>query len=89
MAHKQITERMQQLEKVTALTGGGAGALDAIVTVGYAVGLRAIYWNEGSDQVSFYRLATGTNAESSPSIIRPDDYATTTNEKVWKKQSVV
>lgn len=89
MATKKLTERFQQLTKVTALTGGGAGALDAIVTVGYAVGQRAIYWNEGSDEVSFYRLATGTNAESSPSIIRPDDYAGGTNEKVWKKQTVV
>lgn len=89
MATKKETERIIQLTKITGLTGGGAGNLDGIATVGYAVGLRAIFWNEASDEVSFYRLAAGTTAESSPSIIRPDDYAGTTNEKIWKKQTVV
>lgn len=31
-----------------------------------------------------YELVSGTDAESSPDVIRPTDYATTTNEKVWK-----
>jgi hypothetical protein len=31
-----------------------------------------------------YELVSGTEAENSPTIIRPDDYADTTNEKVWK-----
>lgn len=37
-----------------------------------------------SDALRTYELVSGTDAESSPTIIRPTDYATTTNEKVWK-----
>jgi len=32
---------------------------------------------------AIYRLTPGTDAEASPDIIRPDDYAASTNEKVW------
>lgn len=37
-----------------------------------------------SGHVNTYRLRAGTDAESSPYIIRPDDYAASTNEKVWE-----
>jgi hypothetical protein len=69
------------LSSVTGLTGGGATNLDGVVTVGVAVGiLRAVVI---SGVLRIYRLQTGTNAEASPGTIRPDDYAGTTNEKVW------
>lgn len=38
----------------------------------------------GTD-VSIYGLVAGTDAEASPDVIRPDDYAASTNEKVWKR----
>jgi hypothetical protein len=83
------TSLLQPLLKTTALTGGGANALDSWPTAAGAleVGTRAMYVT--GTNVSFYVLATGTDAESSPNIIRPDDYAASTNEKVWKKLTVV
>jgi hypothetical protein len=36
------------------------------------------------DSFRLYRLEAGTDAEDAPSVIRPDDYAESTNEKVWK-----
>lgn len=68
---------------LTGLTGGSATDLDSLVT---ATGrdVDALVLLVVSGAMSIYQLTAGTDAESSPSIIRPDDYATTTNEKVWK-----
>lgn len=41
-----------------------------------------------SNALRVYEMVVGSDAESSPNIIRPDDYATTTNEKVWKLADV-
>lgn len=35
-----------------------------------------------------YQLVEGTDAEAAPAVIRPDDYDTGTNAKVWKLQGV-
>lgn len=74
--------------------GGGTGAtataqvlgttLDAIVTTGISVSYPMLAMVFLSSHVNVYRLRSGTDAEASPYIIRPDDYATTTNEKVWE-----
>lgn len=37
----------------------------------------------------YYILEDSTDAESSPDVIRPDDYAGTTNEKVWRLERIV
>lgn len=37
-----------------------------------------------SNVVRIYELTNETTAESSPTVIRPNDYAATTNEKVWR-----
>lgn len=77
--------------------GGGTGAtataimsantLDAIATedidAGEMIALLGI-----SGLAYIYQLTAGTDAESSPGVIRPDDYAASTNEKVWKLQGV-
>lgn len=73
--------------KPTGLTGGGDSNLDGIETVGVPVEVRAAVVI--STNISFYRLRAGTDAESSPGIIRPDDYAAVSNEKVWEKLTVV
>ena len=39
--------------------------------------------------VRYYELDEATDAESSPTIIRPNDYATSTNEKVWRLTNVI
>lgn len=76
---------------VTSLTGGTAADLDAVPTVALAAGKIVAFLDTdpATDVVRYYLLAAGTDAESSPTIIRPDDYATTTNEKVWKLSSSV
>lgn len=59
--------------------------LKAVVTVGLSVPLYTIFRDtSNSDVLRVYELVSGTNAEASPTIIRPNDYAGTTNEKVWK-----
>lgn len=74
---------------LTALTGGAAGSLDGLDTAGGEITVGRFVAVVTSDILGFYRLYSGTDAESSPSIIRPDDYAGTTNEKVWKAVLVV
>lgn len=67
---------------ITGLTGGGATNLDGQLTADVPVG-RAVRFKVSTSEY-FYRLEAGTDAESSPLVIRPDDYAASTNEKVWR-----
>lgn len=85
-----LLQCVQNRYAVTALTGGGT-ALDGIVTGTTAlptVATNSLVCIELSTVLSFYELVTGTDAESSPSVIRPDDYASSTNERVWKLRGV-
>ncbi len=66
---------------ITGLTGGGATNLDGIDTEEMDVGL--IVAVTLTAVTSLYRLTAGTTAEDSPIVVRPDDYAGGTNEKVW------
>lgn len=68
---------------ITGLTGGTASDLDGVTTVGVDVNLVREVLLPGPS-LSRYILVAGTDAESSPDVIRPDDYAASTNEKVWK-----
>lgn len=68
----------------TALTGGAAGALDAKTVATLTDG--DIAWVATGSSLYVYKFdAAATDAESSPSVIRPDDYATA---GVWKLQTV-
>jgi hypothetical protein len=68
---------------ITGLTGGTATDLDSIETVGITVPYTVMILRNGA--VEFFTLVEGTDAEDEAGgIVRPDDYATTTNEKVWK-----
>lgn len=68
---------------ITALTGGGATALDGIATTGLSVPrIVSLYL---SSQMHFWRLESGTTAEDGVGIVRPDDYHATTNAKIWKR----
>ena len=40
---------------------------------------------DDADALYAYQLVTGTDAEALPDVVRPDDYAASTNEKVWKR----
>jgi len=70
----------------SAATGSAimaAKSLASIVTTDLTVGLLVSF--AVGTTLYHYMLAAGTDAESSPTIIRPLDYAGGTNEKVWKQ----
>jgi hypothetical protein len=68
---------------ITALTGTGSDALAAIVSS--TLPLNRVLGVIVGSTLSFYQLQAGTNATASPGIIRPNDYNTTTNARVWKQ----
>jgi len=72
------------LTSITGLTGGTATDLDGIVTLSQTLGATPVLEVNGISYI--YRLDSGTDAESVPIVIRPDDYAASTNEKVWRLQ---
>src|SRR3990167_2355302 len=73
----------QLFTELTGLSGGGSLNLDGVVTADMSAGRIATFLVSGS--VVGYRLRAGTDSESSPWIIRPDDYAASTNEKVCER----
>ena len=74
---------------ITSLTGGTAADLDSLITTTQTVGksIEILDTDATPDTVRRYILTAGTTAESAPDVIRPDDYAATTNEKIWVLQS--
>ena len=81
---------VQNRFQVTALGGGGT-ALDGIPTGTTAlptVPTDALVAIELGGDIFFYELVAGTDAESLPDVVRPDDYAASTNERVWLLRAV-
>lgn len=74
---------VQNRVDITGLTGGTATDLDSIQTASDATAVGVVVAITVSSTLYFYKLNAGTTAESSPDIIRPDDYAASTNEKYW------
>lgn len=67
-----------------ALTGGSAGALDAIVTADAAVLTGAIAFTLVAGALGIWELTAGTDAEDAAGgKVRPDDYDGATNARVW------
>lgn len=79
---------VQNRSAVTALTGGGT-ALDGIITAAGAVSTGSRADVTIGTVAYLYQLQAGTDAESSPAIIRPDDYNGATNARVWKLLTVL
>lgn len=80
---------IEYLPTVTSKTGGTSADLDYIATVGVTVGKMVAFRDLDSASIlRIYELASGTDAESSPDVIRPDDYNASTNAKVWKLQAL-
>lgn len=70
---------------ITGLTGGTATDLDSITTTGLTVAVTVAMIMNTTYGVQYWQLVSGTDADNTVTgIVRPDDYATTTNEKVWK-----
>jgi hypothetical protein len=76
-----ISNTIQHFPNLTGLTGGTSTDLDSILTVSRSIG-EIVDLTVGND-LRIYELQSGTTAESSPETIRPDDYAASTNEKIW------
>lgn len=61
----------------------GAGGLDGVTTT--AAGVPRLYtFIHATEGQRWYLLRAGTDADASPAIIRPLDYAASTNEKVFQ-----
>ncbi len=67
---------------ITALTGGVSSCLDGIATASLGNDQLAMFYLDA--QLQFWILQAGTEAEDAAAgIVRPDDYADTTNERNW------
>lgn len=76
---------IRYLHDVVGITGGGATKLDGLVTVDLNAGdAVALMDDSASSVLRIYELVAGTDAESAPDVIRPDDYDGDENAKVWK-----
>jgi hypothetical protein len=74
---------------ITGKTGGTTADLDSISTAAINLATYPLLYlckTGTGGGIQGWQLTAGTDAESAASgIVRPDDYATTTNEKVWKQ----
>jgi hypothetical protein len=68
---------------VPELLTGGHSALRAVITAAGATGLGKIIVQPIGGIAQWWQLSTGTTADDDISVIRPTDYATTTNEQIW------
>ena len=75
---------VQNRSAITGLTGGGGTKLDGLATAGGAAAAGWVVEVQLNAFALHYQLVTGTDAEDSPYIIRPDDYDGATNTVVWK-----
>lgn len=79
-----LSGAIHPLPSLTSLTGGGATALDGIVTGGDALptGYTALLSMSRVGQL--WQLIDGTDAEDvSAGVVRPDDYHASTNARIW------
>ena len=80
-----LSQVIRYYAAIVGITGGGSTKLDGLATPALPLNTAVAFVDDSSSSIlRIYELVTGTNAESSPTIIRPDDYATSTNERVWK-----
>lgn len=69
---------------ITDFIGGTSTKLDSVATVLLAVPRVCAFIESATGALRFYQLRSGTDAEASPGIVRPDDYNAVTNAKVWE-----
>lgn len=69
---------------VTGLQGGGSNNLDGLITADGTYPTNIVVFVVISGVPQMWQLTTGTQAtDVANGILRPADYATTTNQKVW------
>lgn len=90
--HKVLAENYtgdyRVLGAVTGLTGGGT-ALDGVATASAATLTGAVREVLLGRTVYRYQLVNGSDAESVPEVIRPNDYDAGSNNRVWRLLSEV
>lgn len=69
---------------ISSLTGGTSADLDSLATTGLSVPYGVFIWDGDNSRFAVYALVSGTDSESVPNVVRPDDFHSTTNPKVWK-----
>jgi len=82
-----VLNSIEVIVLATGVTGytGGSTKLDGLATAAGAMPTnQTIWWIHPTDGMRFYRLTAGTDATSSPAVIRPLDYDGSTNARVWK-----
>jgi hypothetical protein len=84
------TAGIEWLPTITSQVGGTSADLDGIPTPSRTINTLVAFYDTdaAANIVRIYRLQAGTDAESAPDVIRPDDYATTTNERVWVQTTI-
>lgn len=78
----ELPEVLWMNQDISGYIGGSASDLDSIATVDRSAG-QFIGFNHPTDGLRIYELLNASTAESSPTVIRPDDYNGSTNQKVW------
>lgn len=69
---------------ITSLTGGGATALDGLVTASERIPTGAVVLLSYGRVGQLWQLVLGTDAENtSGGVVRPDDYHASTNARIW------
>src|SRR6266498_2249902 len=68
----------------SGISGGQAGFLDAYSTTGLSTGFLSIAYSQ--TRLHYYLLRTGVDTTTVPSVVRPVDFNSSTNAKVWQLQ---
>lgn len=86
-----VSQLIRYRNDITSGIGGTSADIDSLTTTSitdfpYTI---AINNADNSDNLEFWTLSSGTSAEDyGNGIIRPDDYATTTNQKIWTRSAL-
>jgi hypothetical protein len=81
----RINKMLMPVGVTSISSGSGETSLKGVPTALLDVGLPVIFRDSAIGRLRIYQLVAGTDTESIPSVVRPSDYASSTNEKVWKE----
>jgi hypothetical protein len=87
IADSALNKSEELYDEVRALRPsiGDLGGLKTLVTSDLSTGTTMVFRDTtGGNILRVYELVAGTAAESSPEVLRPNDYAATINEKIWR-----
>jgi hypothetical protein len=85
MAAPSLSKQLALIHTNKNYTGGGTDALDRHVMTTDDEGAIAFVVNSGN--ITAHQLEAGTDAESSPAVVRPDNHGAGVNAVVWKQKT--